>query len=239
MAKPQGRGDGGRGGDNTPSPRDMGLVLGAGAAGLGIGLVIGFLAGGAAVTAGPVIAGGALIVIGGGLVIGTLGGFIGGDSSGGGSSGGGCFVGGTQVLMADMSRKPIEEVAVNDLVLSRHETTGVLAGCRVSEVFVHDVGSTLNLTLAGGQVVGTTGAHRFALGVDRFSAARSIDVGTRLCTDVSSIELLGREVVRRKARVYNFTVEEFNTYFVGPDHVWVHNLKNSDPDDPPDDDGDP
>jgi hypothetical protein len=138
--------------------------------------------------------------------------------------------------MADMTQKPIEQVAVDDLVLARHEKTGLIAGRRVTKVFVHEVDSTLNFTLASGEAIGTTGAHRFGLGFDQFSPARSIDVGARLLTDTSSAGLVRREVVPGNARVYNFAVEEFHTYFVGRDHVWVHNKKIADP--PSGDEGD-
>ena len=200
------------------------LVFGAGMIGGaiyygGIGAVGAAAIGGAAVGVGLAVGGGG------------LGGFFGG---GFGLGGLGCFVEGTEILMADMTQRSIETIAVNDLVLSRHEKTGVVAGRRVVKVFVHDVDSMLNLTLASGETIGTTEAHRFALGINHFSPAKSIAVGAKLCTEASTTELLRREIVPGKVRVHNFTVEEFNTYFVGQDRVWVHNLKKGDPTDPSD-----
>jgi hypothetical protein len=171
----------------------------------------------------------ALVFVGAGLI--AAGGF---GIFGGGPTG--CFVEGTEVLMADMTQKPIEKISVDDVVLSRHEKTGLMAGRRVSKVFVHEVNSVLNFTLLSGETIGTTEAHRFALGAGNFSPARSIDVGARLSTEASTTELLGREIVRSRTKVYNFTVEEFNTYFVGKERVWVHNLKDDGEHDDPDDD---
>jgi hypothetical protein len=232
MAKPQG-GSGGGGGD-AQTVRNGVIVGGAVLAGLGGGMVIGGLTGAAEIVG---FLGGAALAVGIGLVIlggtGVIGGSPGGQDSGGGLPG--CFVEGTQVLMADMTQKSIEHISVNDMVLSRHQKTGVVAGRQVREVFVHDVDSTLNFTLSSGEVLGTTAAHRFALGVNDFSAAGTIGVGAKLCTAASDTELIQREVIHAKARVYNFAVDEFRTYFVGRDRVWVHNLKKSDPPDPDED----
>jgi hypothetical protein len=226
MAKPQGGGNGG----DVRTPRNGAIVGGAVVAGVGIGLVVGFYAGGAAVTG---FLGGAFIAFGVGVVVAAGIGVFGGDSGGGARPG--CFVEGTQILMADMTQKSIEHISVNDMVLSRHEKTGVVAGRQVLEVFVHDVGSTLNFTLSSGETIGTTAAHRFAIGLNEFPPASAIGVGAKLCTAGSHTELVRREVIHAKARVYNFAVDEFRTYFVGPDRVWVHNLKKSDPPDPDDD----
>ena len=201
-------------------------------------MIIGALTGSAEIVG---FLGGAFVAVGIGLVIlggtGVIGGGSGGQGSGGQDSGGGlpCFVEGTPVLMADMTQKSIESISVNDMVLSRHQKTGVVAGRQVLEVFVHDVDSILNFTLSSGEVLGTTAAHRFALGVNDFSAAGTIGVGSKLCTAASDTELVQREVVHAKAKVYNFAVDEFRTYFVGKDKVWVHNLKKSDPFDPDED----
>jgi hypothetical protein len=237
MAKGQGQsGDGGDGGGITPK----GAAILAGAAGIlfGGGLIVGAIAG-AGTVAGPAIVGGILVGLGIGAIAGAGIGVFGGGSGFGGTIGGGCFVEGTEVLMADGTHKSIERIAVNDLVLSRHEKTGVVAGRRVSRVFVHDVASVLNLTLASGETIGTTEAHRFALGIGNFSPAKSIGVGARMCTEASTTEVLRRELVPGRVRVHNFTVEEFNTYFVGHDRVWVHNLKKGDPSEPSEGDGDP
>jgi Pretoxin HINT domain len=233
MAKQQGKGGGGGGaGDKDKPTNHVAVALGALAVGLGAGVIVGLGVGGAplAVLAAGIVVGGVIIAGGAAAIAGGLGLF--GTPTG-------CFVQGTQVLMADMTLKPIETIAVNDMVLSRHEKTGELTGRRVSEVFAHDVNSTLNLTLLSGEIIGTTDAHRFALSTNGFAAASSIGVGAQLCTDRSNMELLRRESVRERARVYNFTVEEFNTYFVGQARVWVHNLKKGDPGEPPEPDGDP
>ena len=168
------------------------------------------------------------IAVGGGLAVAGVVivlGVIALSLSGGGSGSTSCFVQGTDVLMADLTQKPIEQISVNDLVLSRHEKTGLTAGRRVTKVFVHDVDSTLRFGLASGKDLGTTEAHRFALGVGNFSPARSIEVGSKLCTDTSNTQLVHREIVPGRAKVYNLAVEEFHTYFVGHDRVWVHNAK--------------
>jgi hypothetical protein len=212
-----------------PSAREHNAKLAAGLIIGGIAVVVA----GAMVAEGNKSVGGVLVVVGvamvgAGIIIG-----MGGNRGGGGRS---CFVAGTVVLMADKTQKPIEQIRVNDLVLSRHETTGAMGARRVTKVFVHDVDATLNMTLDTGQTIGTTEAHRFALAAGGFCAARSIAVGTRLCTDESFAQVAGRQTVATPSRVYNLAVEEYHSYFVGPDHVCVHNLKENEGEEPADPD---
>jgi YD repeat-containing protein len=171
--------------------------------------------------------------------VGDSGGEAGGSDSGGGEGGGGgegegggetgCFIGGTSVLLADGSGKPIEEMQIGDLVLSRDEQSGSMKAQRVSFVWIHEVRATLLLHLSNGKDVHTTKEHRFSVSGEGFVGAGDLQHGKLLdaegpqCIEVASIEPR-----KQSATVYNLEVENFHTYFVGTDRLWVHNLKKAD-----------
>jgi len=151
------------------------------------------------------------------------------DSGGGPgpTSRSGCFIAGTPVLLADGTTKPIEAVVIGDVVVSREEGTGNIHPQRVSRTWVHEVQATLLLRLMNGEKVETTKEHRFFVAGQGFIGAGRLTLGANLnTTGEHAIQVTGMEPKGRSATVYNLEVENFHTYFVGKDAVWVHNLKD-------------
>lgn len=138
--------------------------------------------------------------------------------------GGTCFAAGTPVVLGDNVARPIEELRVGDLVLTRCEDTQRVTTRPIRHIWMHNGESTVMLQLANGEQIETTAKHRFAVVGKGFEAASSLRVGSKLithtemCTEVAQITSRAEPVL-----VYNLEVEEFHTYFVGNAGAWVHN----------------
>ena len=138
---------------------------------------------------------------------------------------GGCFVAGTPVWMADGTLKPIEQVKVGDLVLSKNEQTGEIAPKKVSHVSVRADIWTRKLSFDNGAILETTDEHPLYVDGRGFVKAKEVGIGNSIVTRAGpGAKVVGVQVDVRQATVYNFTVDAFHSYFVGQDALWVHNV---------------
>jgi RHS repeat-associated protein len=134
------------------------------------------------------------------------------------------FTGATVVLMADGSKKPIEDVEVGDRVIATDPETGEQTAKAVTHTWVHD-DMVIDLVVDGA-VITTTEDHPFWSVTDqRFERADELRRGERvLNADGQMITVSGlRFGTAREALAYNLTVEGIHTYHVGEDEVLVHN----------------
>ena len=135
-----------------------------------------------------------------------------------------CFTAGTPVVMADGHTKTIEKIRIGDLVLSRDETTGKTEAKKVIRLFRHQVTQTLVLHFRGGTTIETTPSHPFYVQGRGFIPAGQLAIGTSIVTRAGPSTVLERfERHSKTAIVYNFEVQDFHTYFVGKNGLWVHN----------------
>ena len=135
-----------------------------------------------------------------------------------------CFTAGTPVVMADGHTKAIEKVRIGDLVLSRDAVTGRTQAKKVVQLFQHQTKQTLLLHFRGGATIETTPTHPFYVQGKGFVPAGQLAVGTSIVTRAGPNVILERVERRSKEiTVYNFEVQDFHTYFVGEDALWVHN----------------
>ena len=135
-----------------------------------------------------------------------------------------CFTAGTPVLMSNGAVKPIEKIKVGDLVLSRDEATSRTQAKKVVRLFRHRTNMTLVLHFRGGATIETTPTHPFYVQNNGFVPAGRLAIGTSIVTRAGPCAVLEKVTRRFKsATVYNFEVEDFHTYFVGKDELWVHN----------------
>jgi RHS repeat-associated protein len=136
------------------------------------------------------------------------------------------FDGATLVLMADGSKKPIEDVRLGDKVLATDPETGEQVAKRVEQVFVHDDDLT-DLQLTDGTVLTTTENHPYwSIDAQRFKPANQLQPGERVLgangkpVAVSGLRLTTTHV----GKAYNLEIKDIHTYHVGKDAILVHNM---------------
>ncbi|RKG65420.1 hypothetical protein D7V80_23335 [Corallococcus sp. CA054B] len=141
--------------------------------------------------------------------------------------GGGCFVAGTVVLTAEGPR-PIEEIAVGDMVWAWDEETQAPGWHPVTRTFIkpHRAVLRVEVVAADGTVetLGTTAEHPFWVQGRGWTEAQYLEAGDALVTaDGTPVRVQGLSLSAEPETVYNLAVEQAHTYFVGTLGTWVHN----------------
>jgi hypothetical protein len=161
-----------------------------------------------------------------------------------------CFDGDTPVLHGHGSLVRIELLEVGSIVMSRCERTGQLATKRVLKVF-ENIAPTYAIFCNRGprhkrdfgeldtHTCYATADHPFWITGKGWVPVRELQIGDELLTsdgdpttvtEVATPEQLGMIFNRRPSQaiqtVYNIEVEDFNTYFIGTEQIWVHNCNN-------------
>jgi hypothetical protein len=130
-----------------------------------------------------------------------------------------CFGAGTPVHTGDGLR-PIEDIQVGDLVLSRDTSTGALGFEPVVQVFHNPPAATVRLELGGTTIV-ATGIHRFWRPGLGWAMARDLKPGDTLRT----LRGLARVVAVEPDEIqpiYNLEVARTRTFLVGRLGLLVH-----------------
>ncbi|WP_369372024.1 polymorphic toxin type 50 domain-containing protein [Promicromonospora sp. Populi] len=145
------------------------------------------------------------------------------------------FVPGTMVLLADGTRKPIEDVELGDEVLAADEDTGEKTEGKAVTALIRGEGQKNLVTVTATDIDGqtqrivATDAHPFWAPDQRaWIDAIDLTVGGWLQTAVGSwVQVTAIDVERKRAVVHNLTVAIDHTYFVAADEtasaVLVHN----------------
>lgn len=138
---------------------------------------------------------------------------------------GGCFTKGTKVLMADGKKKAIEKIKLGDYVFSRDEKSGAVSPKKVLYLSIRETSRIWTLVFKNRHKVETTSEHPFYVHGKGFIAAKDLRVGDEIVTSVgNTLKLTATRNKLRSTKVYNITVADFHTYFVGNAGVWVHNI---------------
>ncbi|NJO82380.1 MAG: hypothetical protein HC828_05880 [Blastochloris sp.] len=117
----------------------------------------------------------------------------------------------------------ISDIAVGDLVLAYHEGLRTTGSYTVTAVWAHDDPIILHVTLDG-EVITTTPEHPFFVLLRGWVPAAELHIGDavrRADGSYGRVDAVRVEV--RTQRMYNFTVADAHTYFVGDDAWLVHN----------------
>ncbi|QEH31913.1 hypothetical protein OJF2_03800 [Aquisphaera giovannonii] len=130
-----------------------------------------------------------------------------------------CFAAGTPVRTIDGSR-PIEAIAVGDMVLSQDTATGTISSRPVTAVHHNAPAATLRLRLGGEEIV-ATGIHRFWKAGAGWIMARELKPGDRVrqIGTSAAVESITPDAVQP---VYNLEVEGNADFFVGGRGALVH-----------------
>ncbi|WP_329127177.1 polymorphic toxin-type HINT domain-containing protein [Streptomyces sp. NBC_01465] len=177
--------------------------------------------------------------VGASAVMGCLAGMIGGEFGGGWASRGVCtpnsFTGDTPVVMADGTRRPIKDIKVGDRVLATDPETGETGAHNISTL-IRGTGDKqlVDITIdtdgpAGsktGLLTATDGHPFWVPELHQWVPASQLTPGQWLQTSSGTWVQVEHTTHRREStRVYNFTVDDLHTYFVGAGNrdVLVHN----------------
>ena len=121
----------------------------------------------------------------------------------------GCFLAGTQITMADGTTKPIEEIAVGDVVLAYDKATGEMKPDPVKRL--HDPFTADSYLVVNGRLRITSSQPVFSGG--RWLEMGGLKVGDTLtAAGGSPVKIESIEVVEKAVTVYNFDVNPFETF---------------------------
>ncbi|MFH8627425.1 polymorphic toxin-type HINT domain-containing protein [Streptomyces vietnamensis] len=145
--------------------------------------------------------------------------------------GGNCFLAGTLVLMADGTKKEIQDVEVGDKVLATDPETGESGARPVTQLIRTQETKHLNtLSIAtpdGTKNLTATAEHPFwSPSQHAWVAAKDLKPGMTLLTDKrETVAVTGNAPFIKYVKTYNFTVADLHTYYVlaGGTPVLVHN----------------
>ncbi len=135
-----------------------------------------------------------------------------------------CFVAGTQIKTPE-GNKNIEDIEVGDEVYSYDYYDGKIAIKGVTELFVNEASNLVNVDIEGESIISTPSHPYYVSGVG-FKEASELDVGDNLLlVDGSTEEIENISYINFESpvEVYNFSVEDWHTYYVSNTGVLVHN----------------
>ncbi len=122
--------------------------------------------------------------------------------------------------------KAIENVRPNDTVKSYNQVTGKVENKRVLQTFENETDEIVTVITNDGQEIGTTPGHKFYVN-NKWIAAEDLRAGDILVSvngEKVVVEKIQHEILEAPIKVYNFEVQDNNTYIVGNENgVVVHN----------------
>jgi RHS repeat-associated protein len=119
--------------------------------------------------------------------------------------------------------QPIEELAAGDYVLAYNEATSTTDYYPIVALWAHQDPLLVELTIDGG-LVRTTPEHPFYTAASEWVAAADLTVGDEVVAADGHTGRVERiEFVQQPETMYNLTVADAHTYFVGDEQWLVHN----------------
>ena len=137
-----------------------------------------------------------------------------------------CFVAGPMIATVT-GLVAIESIKAGDRVISADPETLKISEKRVLETYVREIEQLVHVFVGGEEII-TTVDHPFYVRNYGFMVASKLRKGDKLITSSGSeliIEDVRFEHTEEPVKVYNFQVEDFHTYHVGNNQIFVHNAK--------------
>ncbi|GAB4578180.1 MAG: hypothetical protein Fur0022_09140 [Anaerolineales bacterium] len=134
-----------------------------------------------------------------------------------------CSFDGETLVMTKEGLKPIREIEVGELVLAYHEETGELGYFPVTATWEHE-DPVLVLLTVDGETLTTTPDHPFYTSKGEWVQASDLNLGETVFSAAGEIGMVrDLEYVYSVQPMFNLTVAEAHTYFVGEGQWLVHN----------------
>lgn len=141
------------------------------------------------------------------------------------------FPGGTEVVLADGSRKAIRDVRFGDRLLASDPTTGRTRGEPVTRTFSHPSDDLLDIALANGGSLTSTPGHQVYVPGRGWTLASDLRAGDSLRTPDGTLRTVAAVRDRDESTprtVYDLTVSGLHTFYAvaGSTPVLVHNCND-------------
>ena len=138
---------------------------------------------------------------------------------------------GDTLVHTDEGLKPISEIAVGDQVLAYAEWLDEKRYEAVDAVITNEKDYTLyRISLNNGELIESTDGHPLFVEGQGWRDAKDLNKGDRLyLQDKGSVKITAIDVQHRFDRVFNLSVANAHTFFVGEEGVLVHNAKDKNP----------
>jgi hypothetical protein len=132
-----------------------------------------------------------------------------------------CFPAGT-LIQTEFGTKPIEDIIIGDNVWAYDEDTGTTALQPVVDIMQKESDHTISL-FTETEVIETTAQHPFYVN-KAWKDASELEPGDKILTrDKQEVEIKSTQFNYEPKKVFNFTVGNWHTYFVGVLAWLVHN----------------
>ena len=138
------------------------------------------------------------------------------------------FEGTTLVLMCDGTQRPIEELEEGDWVWARDVLTGLGSCEQITQTFVHEDADLVALTVrseSSGEYerLVVTHDHPMLSPEGEEIAVHELKLDQRLGGRYDDFVVVAIEPLELVLSVYNLSVQNAHTFFVGDAAVWAHN----------------
>lgn len=130
------------------------------------------------------------------------------------------------LIRTEKKYKLIENIKIGDYVLSKNIKDDSCAYKKVLNIFYSKEREFINVFIKN-DVIKVTHAHRFYVKIKGWVKAKDLDLNSILIDSNGNEIIINKivsEVSSSEIEVYNFEVEDFNTYFVSKSKILVHNM---------------
>ena len=140
-----------------------------------------------------------------------------------------CFVAGT-LIKTQEGERPIEELKIGDMVYAENPETGEKGLKRVTDVYVNESEILIEIEV-NKTILKSTPDHPFWVVNEGWLEAEQLIVGDKLklsTGEIVTISSVKKSFLDAPVKVYNFTVDDWHTYYAGELEVLTHNLNCND-----------